>query len=437
MAKKQDPTPAPKPLRSGEQRELPDYDGRPHEPDRDPGPAAWTLRALLFPAFLVSEYLLRRPIGWATVAAERANLVNALVDFFTFGPNRNILLFPTTLLDFGFKPSVGLTLFWDDAVTSRNELTIHAATWGPKWLRLSVNDRYEFAPGSRIGGEFEAWRRPDWIFHGLGPRSRSDDLGRYSRTDLTGLLELSVDLPRTSSFRAHLGVHSSHFESGRCCEDPSIGDLVEREAYPLPPGFERGTQIFRQGFQLVLDSRAPRPGPSSGLRWTGQIEQNVRLGGSGPDHWLRYGGSAGAFLDVTGQDRVLGLSVSAAFADPIGGSRQIPFTEQVLLGGTAPLAGFLEGRLVDRSALVGKLSYTWPVWVLLDGAVNLEAGNVFGEHLSEFSPELARLSVSLGVRANGKRDRPFEALIGLGTEPLSQGGRIDSLRLVFGASDGY
>lgn len=424
-------------LAPGKRRTPPDYDGRPEEPDAGANAGTWALRVLFFPAYLVSEYLVRRPLGWATILAERSNLLNALVDFFTFGPNRNAALFPTALLDFGFKPSVGLYFSWDDALASGNELSLHAATWGPRWLRLSIDDRYEFAPGSRVGVGLHGWRRPDWLFHGFGPRSRSDDLGRYSRTDLSGELRLDVQLPRTSFFSVHAGVHSSRFEDARCCDDRGVGQLVELGAYPLPPGFDRGIQLYRQGLELAFDSRRPRPESASGFRVVARAEQNLRLGGSGPDQWLRYGGTVGGFLDVSGHDRVVGLSLSAAFAKPLGSDTAIPFTEQILLGGNAPLAGFLEGRLIDRSALVGKLAYTWPVWVLFDGSLNLEAGNVFGEHLSGFSPELARLSISLGVRAHGRRDRPFEALIGLGTAPLDEGGRIESLRLVFGANNGF
>jgi outer membrane protein assembly factor BamA len=169
-----------------------------------------------------------------------------------------------------------------------------------------------------------------------------------------------------------------------------------------------------------------------------RAEQNARLGGEAPDQWLRYGAAAAGFLDLSGHDRVIGLYLAAAFADPVGkNAGPIPFTEQILLGGNAPLRGFLEGRLVDRSALIAKLEYTWPVWVLLDGTLSMEAGNVFDRHLSNFEPELARLSFTMGVRAHGRRDQPFEALVGVGTKPLEEGGEIDSFRVVFGANHGF
>lgn len=423
------------PLREG-RRAVPDYDGRPSTPDDGENAGTWTLRVVFFPAYVVSEYVLRRPLGWLTVAAERANVVNVVLDFFTFGPDRKAGVFPTALLDFGFAPSVGLYFFWDDAFADDNHLRIHAATWGPEWLRLTMADFYEFEPGRHVGVRLEGWRRPDWLFHGLGPRSDQDAEGRYSRDDLAGSLHLELELPRTSWFNAYAGVRRSTFGTDACCGPRLIG-RVNRGTYPLPPGFEEGFTSYRQGFTLALDSRLPRPDRASGLRLALRAEQDVRLSGSGPDQWVRYGGTAGGFVDLTGHDRTIGLSVTAAFADPVGSSTPIPFTEQVVLGGNYLMRGFLEGRLVDRSALVAKLEYTWPVWVLFDGSLSAEVGNVFGEHLSNFDPELARLSFGFGVRAHGRRDYPFEALIGMGTAPLADGADVESVRIVFGATNGF
>jgi len=426
------------PLRSGDKRKTPDYDGRPEKPDDGENAGTWTLRVVFFPAYLVSEYLVRRPLGWATVQAERSNLVNALVDFFTFGPNREAMLVPTALIDFGFKPSVGFFLSWRDAFAEGNTLRLNAATWGSRWLRLSLTDRYRLDDRSEIGVHLEGWRRPDWLFWGLGPLSDADADGRYQRTDLSAAVRFQLELPRTSLFTAYASVHAADFEDRACCDDPSIGERVAEGFYPLPPGFSGGYQMVRHGFELALDTRLPRPASGSGLRLVARAEQNARLGGEAPDQWLRYGAAAAGFLDLSGHDRVIGLYLAAAFADPVGkNAGEIPFTEQILLGGSAPLRGFLEGRLVDRSALIAKLEYTWPVWVLLDGSLSMEAGNVFDRYLSNFEPELARLSFTMGVRAHGRRDQPFEALVGLGTKPLQEGAEIDSFRVVFGANHGF
>lgn len=432
-----DPNPAPqKAAPRDTPRPLPDYDGRRGIPSDGENAGTWTLRVLFFPAYVVSEYLIRRPIGWAVVEAERANLADWLIDFFTFGPNREATLYPTALLDFGFQPSVGLALSWRDAFVKRNTLSVQAATGGFDWLRLSIRDRYEFQEGRFISVRLEGWRRPDWLFYGLGPSSEKDDEGRYKRVDFDGTLELDAELPRTSWLNVYAGFRSRSFSSEGEKGDP-ISELVEEGAYDYPPGFQ-GYQLYRQGMTLSLDTRRARPAAGSGVRVAGRVEQGFRINGSAPDQFLRYGGTIGGFLDLTGQNRTVGLSVGAFFADPLGDSdTPIPFTEQVVLGGSAPMRGFLQGRLVDRSALVARLEYTWPIWVLLDGSFTAEMGNVYGPHLSNFELELARLSFALGIRAHGRRDRPFEMLLGLGTTPLEDGAEIDTVRVLFGVTDAF
>ncbi|MGE3673838.1 MAG: hypothetical protein AB7K71_29475, partial [Polyangiaceae bacterium] len=125
------------------------------------------------------------------------------------------------------------------------------------------------------------------------------------------------------------------------------------------------------------------------------------------------------------------------FVDPLLKGSEIPFNEQVTLGGDRPMRGFLEGRLVDRSSAVLRFDYTWPVWVWLDGAIHYAVGNVFGEHLDGFEPGLLRQSAGVGLRAVGSRDHVFEMLQAFGTEPFDEGAEPESLRFVFGATSGF
>src|SRR3954470_396562 len=88
-----------------QKRALPDYDGR-GGPRQTPGQKAlWVPRILLSPAYFVSEFLIRRPLGVAITAAERAQLPKALYDFFAFGPDHKAGIVPIGFIDFGFKPS--------------------------------------------------------------------------------------------------------------------------------------------------------------------------------------------------------------------------------------------------------------------------------------------------------------------------------------------
>jgi outer membrane protein assembly factor BamA len=148
----------------------------------------------------------------------------------------------------------------------------------------------------------------------------------------------------------------------------------------------------------------------------------------------------GGFLDLK-NNRTVSLSVTGLFVDPISSSSragaQIPFTEQIVLGGSGPMRGFLYGRLVDRSATVATLKYKWPIWVFLDGSMQASLGNVFGPQLDGFKPSLLRFSGSVGVESVGGADHTFEILTGVGTETFDDNLRVSSFRLLFGTNRGF
>lgn len=418
-------------------RTPPDYDGRPPQKARGEG-LLWVPRVVLFPFWVVSEFVIRRPLGFVTTEAERANLQNLMLDLFTFGPERNAGIVPTALFDFGFRPSFGLYLFWDDAGAKGHDLRLYAATGGTDWLKASFTDRINLGPRTLLEHQFAALTRPDFLYHGEGWDSREGDRARFTSNRYDAQVALSRQLSAIGWFKGYVGVRRATFESTGCCDDPSIARRVSESAYPLPEGFSEGYSISRAGFGVELDSRTPRPDSGSGLRAVFRGEHAARLAGESARELVRYSGGLGAYWDVTGHNRVLSLSVAALFADPLGPDSQgVPFSELVTLGGDAPLRGFLEGRLRGRSAVAARLRYDWPVWAFLDGALQVEAGNVYGERLEDFAFERSRLSFALGVRSAGRRDHPFELLFGTGTTPLEDGARLDSFRFVIGATNAF
>jgi outer membrane protein assembly factor BamA len=189
---------------------------------------------------------------------------------------------------------------------------------------------------------------------------------------------------------------------------------------------------------VAVDSRLSKQGQSgSGVRL--ELEGEYSLGlGRGPDGFVRYGGGLGGFLDLTGKGRVLSLSASTSFVDPVAGG-QVPFTELVHLGGRGLMRGFRQGRLVDRSAAVVTLQYEWPVWAWFNGDIAVSAGNVFGEHLTDFDTKLARLSATIGMRlvGFGIPGQRFEILTGIGTDTWEDGLRVSSFRLAAGTTQGF
>jgi hypothetical protein len=460
QAQAKEDAPADPPLAEGDDREVPDYDGR--EAPTDAGDVLiWIPRVVLSPLYFVSEFIVRRPLGWLVTAAEKEKIPALLVDFFTFGPEQNAGIVPTALLDFGFRPSVGLYFFWNEFIADNNKLRARAAWGGSDWLMFTLADRLEVLPEHEISLRGQFLKRPDWVFHGIGPDSRGAE-SRFTSTALDGGLVYESKLWRSSSLESFVAVRSVKFDPDTgCCSDPTLGEEIAlgeaAGGLEEPPGLSSGYTVMRHGIEAALDSRPrrhlqdPRPGsdfvspPGSGIRLDlrGEHAAGLRLDSPLPGapeeryHYIKYGATLGGYVDVTGEQRVLGLSVIADFADPWQDGGSIPFTEQVTLGGSRPMRGFLHGRLVDRSSAVAHLEYQWPVWVWLDGAMHYSVGNVFGEHLDGLEAKKLRSSFGIGMRANSARDHAFEVLLAVGTKTFDEGSGIDHVRFVLGATSGF
>lgn len=424
------------PEQESPKRALPDYRGRPG-PGTTPGDVLLLLpRAVFFPLYLVSEYLLRRPLGALTRAAERGHWIEALTDVFTFGPNHNIGIVPTGLVDTGFRPSIGVYAFYDDFLVPKNQLRLHASFGGIDWLRLTVADRIPMGERAKLKLRFETAHRPDYVFYGLGPRTLARARGRYGSDYLDGGASLEARPGKGWFAETHAGVRAVRFRDVTCCTDPSVVQVATVQQTPLPPGFASGYTGLRAGITLAYDTRHPRPAPGSGARLEGVAEYGADLREPHASGWLRYGGTVGGFLDLTGQNRVLSLAATALFADPLG-EREIPFTELVSLGGGGQMSGFYQGRLTGRSAGVVALEYRYPIWAFFDASAQVAVGNVFDAHLIGLRPENLRLSFSFGIRTSGDRDHSFNVLVGGGTETFGQGGHLSEARLLIGATQGF
>jgi hypothetical protein len=446
------------PIETGEKRPAVDYDGRGAAPASTGDVLLWVPRILLSPLYLVSEYVVRRPLGWVVTTAEREEIPTLLIDFFTFGPDRAAGIVPTALIDFGLRPSVGLYFFYDGAFHPDNHLRARTAWGGSDWFLFHATDRVEIASGRSVSLKGKFLQRPDFIYHGEGPLSDDDDRGRYFSRMLGGWLEYRLDSWRSSMLDASVGVRNTNYDAARgCCDNPSVDVRVAEGAYPEPVAIDDGFLVFEQSLDLTLDTRLPRhqenqrdasdfESPTgSGLRLdvralhATSLDRRAPLSGAAAErfHWMRYGGTLGGFLDLAGQQRTLGLSLVVDFADPLQQGGSIPFDELVSLGGARPLRGFLEGRLRGRSAAAAVLEYTWPIWVWLDGSLHYAAGNAFGPQLDGFDAELLRSSFGIGIATNARRDHAFQMLLAFGAERFETGAGIESVRFVLGATDGF
>ncbi len=420
--------------RAEERREVPDYDGR-GEPPATPGDVLlWGPRVVFAPVYFVSEFVIRRPLGFVIAGAERAGLPALLYDLFTFGPDRRAGFFPTAYLDFGFRPSVGLYTFWDDAFVRGHELRLRGATGGKEWLSGAFTERFRFGAtrDKAFTLEASALRRPDYTFFGVGPDTRQSNLMRYGMDRLQGRAAFEQRFATIGLLRSDLRVESVDFRRGGLGDDRRLSDAVAG-GLPAPAAYSRGYTSLVSGLSVSVDQRRAREPHTAGVFASASFENAADARATA--RFVRYGGTAGGFVDVNQRGRVVSLAVNTRFAEPLG-QGAIPFTELVTLGGTEPMRGFYPGRLTDRSAASAELAYRWPVWLWLDGTVRSEVGNVFGEHLAGFSTGKLRWSGTIGVESTGSPDGRLEILVGAGSETFESGGKIDSLRFVIGTTHG-
>lgn len=431
------PPPPPKPA-SGEspKRALPDYDGRGDPPTTAGDVALWVPRVLLSPLYFTTEYLIRRPLGWLITTAEQNQWPSAIKNVFVFGPDKKAGVVPTAFLDLGFRASVGVYAFWDDLLGPGNHLRLHASTFGLDWLQGALADRIPLGKDTSIDLRVEGVHRPDQLFAGFGPRTLESDRMRYGIDRFLARPVFETEgFWRSSRVLVEAGFNAVRFREDACCDDPSIEARVREGRAVLPPAYDTGYTAFYQRGEIVIDTREPRPANQTGLRLETYVEQgaNARKTRS---TWVKYGATAGGILDLK-NNRTVSLSLATLFVDPLTGGGEIPFTEQVVLGGSGPMRGYLYGRLTDRSAAVMTLKYKWPIWVFLDGAAQVAMGNVFGAHLDDFPTRLLRMSAAIGIESVGRPDHTFEVLTGFGTETIDNGFQVSSVRLLFGTNRGF
>lgn len=415
-------------------RALPDYDGRGAPPTTAGDVAIWIPRGLLFPFWLVTEYLVRKPLGFAVATADIKHWPVKAIEFFTFGPDNDAALFPTAFFDFGMNPSVGLYGYVDKLFHRNNKLTYSAGFWGPSWLSFGVRDRVTVGKDSWVSLGASWNRRPDQPFYGLGPRSRHANESRYGLSMFEAPLKGDLRLGRGLRLLTTVGVRISRFHEGYCCSDPDTGARIAAGHFSAPPGYPQGYDALFNRLELIADSRSRRPAKQTGVRGDAYVEQGVDPRPAAGSSWLKWGGSAGFYVDV-GHTRTLGLKGSALFTESFSG--EVPFLEQASLGGFGLMRGYLQNRLIDRSALVTELEYRWPVWVFLDGTLQASVGNVFGPHLKGIDADLMRLSAAVGVRSNNSADHQLEVLVGAGTETFEEGLPVTSVRIFVGGTNGF
>ncbi|MGM0574414.1 MAG: hypothetical protein ACQEXJ_01595 [Myxococcota bacterium] len=418
-------------------RPVPNYDGR-EEPTTAADVMVWIPRVMFYPVYVVTEYGVRTPLSWLFRTAEENHWPTKVVDFLTVGPGERVMLVPSAFVDFGFRPSVGLYVLAERVGREGHSMRFHAATGGKEWFTVAADDRLEIGRETAFEARAEFTTRPDFLFHGIGPRTPGEENeSRYGKTLWTVGLGLEHTLGLRSTVRTDAAVLGVDFDADdRCCGEPSLATAAEEGRFPVPPAADTGFLVYEHGLVLDVDTRPPRPQPGGGVHFNLDTAVGADIRSGDGDHgYVRYGGTLGGWVDVTGHYRLVGLSVTARFADPLGG--EVPFTRLIDPSEVGPLPGFRPGRLRDRSMLAARLEYRWPIWMFLDGTLHAAVGNVFGEHLDGFDLGATRMSIGMGMKSALRRDHPFDLILAFGTEPLDQGFAVDSVRFVVGTSRAF
>ncbi|MGB0678778.1 MAG: BamA/TamA family outer membrane protein [Polyangiales bacterium] len=423
---------SPQHAKRGLRRAMPDYDGRPGPHLTLGEKLLWVPRVLFYPVHLVAEYGLRWPLGLAISSAEEGEVPAKIIDFFTFGEDDNITVLPTAFYDFGFRPSGGLFVAWDDFIRPDHKARLHAATGGKDYLTLTAAHRIEPSGKNwRIGLRGEATTRPDGVYYGIGQDIEDDNRSRFDFTFYDVALHFAEEFWRSSAARVEGGIRWAEFGNNVCCGDLSVQDQVNAGRFAtLPPGFEEGYFIWRQQVGVVVDSRRPRPAPGSGWRLGARGSYATDVQEAEARQWLGYAALAAMYWDLSQVNHVLSVTASAQFVDAVRG--EVPFFELVDLAGTGPMLGFIQGRLLGQSGIAASVEYRWPVWVWLDGSAHFALGNAFAERLDDFALRRLRMSYGVGLRTSNARDHSFDLTVAFGSRAFEDGPRVESFRFVIG-----
>lgn len=416
-----------------EPRAVPNYDGR-DEPATSANEALlWVPRVLLSPLYFVAEFVLRRPLEFAVTSVEEREIAGKVLRFFTFGPDNRFFLSPSATFDLGFRPNIGFYFGVQDAFAANNELRVNYAFGGVGLHIASITDRYTWGEGQwELALRTNFSQRPDGRYFGTGSGVRESLDSRYSFFSSDTQLYVQRKLGDIGQLRVHTDLRFRSFGEDVSAEDgPTVPERVLQEMESLPPGYTDGYTVHLTGAALIVDSRPERPNDSTGIQAAAELSFAYSLRDPSESMWLNYGLSLAGYWDISGVNHIVSLAIGMRLTDAIRG--QVPFTEQPVISGAGPMNGFIGSFLTGPSAVSATLSYSWPIWIYLDGIVHVAVGNVFDERFSGFSLSKFRLSTGIGIAAFSKRDHFFEFLVGFGTDTFEAGATVDSVRLIIGS----
>jgi hypothetical protein len=419
-------------------RAVPDYDGRTEEPTTGRDVAAWIPRVVLFPARIVIDHGVRRPLGWTVSKAEHSRGVRRVLSrLFRYVEDANPLIFPTVLADFGlFKSSVGTRVIWRRGyLIPKSDVSLRLGTGGLDWWRAEVGTTTKVG-ALRAASAIGFNDRPDYVFYGIGRDAPETARARYSARRLFANAAVGGHVEKVGQAFVSAGVEDTELGSSTYDGDRSIEQQIAAgRIAPTPGGYERDYRLARIGGRVTLDSRFDGRRASSGARLDVSIERVRDIDGGG--EWTRVelmvGG--GLLLDRIAE-RKLDIRAGIELVEPGHDDPQIPFRE---LATVSPswLRGLPGGRVYGASAAAVIIDYQWPLAAWLDAHAHAGAGNVFEPYLGGFALRHLRGSFGGALTIAGLTNRHLGISLAFGTEPLGAGFDVDSVRFILEYSSDY
>jgi hypothetical protein len=320
---------------------------------------------------------------------------------------------PAFQYSISFTPIIGLRFFDQRLLGPATDFEVTAMTGGPSVVYAEATGRP--TPSDRaleVTVRSIYNRRNDQVFTGIGyTTDNPNTIARPSRyaidaLDAGGRLTYVARPGIFLDFDTMIGLRrfgngitigsEKPIEQVYCMRDlaglcvPGTVDNVQ------VPGFNQGTQFFRAGVDLRIDSRDNWYRPSSGALIELGLDWSHGLGDD-QSHYARAHAAVSAALDVWQRSRVLIVRIEADDLEPIGDA-PVPFSELIVLGGPDTFRGFRPGRFRDFSSLFAGIEYRWPIWMWMDASLFSEYGGVFGQHFDGLRFDRMKPDVGAGVR---------------------------------------
>ena len=196
---------------SSEKRPLPDYDGRGPRPTTPGEVALWVPSVVLSPVYFTTEWLIRRPLGAAISAAERADLPTILYNFFTFGVEHKAGIVARGVRRLRIQPERRRLRVLGRRVLQRQRPACPRLVLdGRLDRRRRSSERVRFSGKDTLPTEARtASGAPTTSSIGLGPSSLQSAQSRYGEDTLDGGALVDFPLWRASTIEAALGVRSA------------------------------------------------------------------------------------------------------------------------------------------------------------------------------------------------------------------------------------